>query len=594
MSLSTLQQQAAACLTQRQYVEAVQLYQACIAAAPDDLSHYWQLGLAWLLQGDVLEAQGVWLSVLEQGTAEQVEPWTTALLIVLTQTAEQCVQQGQVGAAELLYRQILELEPADKPTHERLSYLLYQQGRLEEAIAHQQQAIALDSQDSNAYSNLALLCDAHGNSMAAIAAYQHALSLNPRSVTVHYNVGELLGRQGDRAGAEACYRQAIALDPACVPAYANLAELLNRQGQTLAAIACCRQILALDPHSAQAHRQLGIALSYQGDLAAAQTCYEQALAIAPTDAETHFSLAELLLQQGQLRAGWAEFEWRRHFPELAPQNFSQPLWDGAAFAGRTLLIHAEYGFGDTLQFIRYAPLAAQPGGRVVVQCPPALVRLLRSLPQIAQVISQRDRLPAFDLHVPLLSLPHIFGTTLDTIPNQVPYLTGFPHDGASQRPLPPALSPSSLKVGIAWAGNPNYPADFSRSCTLADFLPLLHLSGITFYSLQKGDKRAELRQLLDPHRVIDLDQRLQDFADTAAIMEQLDLIITTDTAVAHLAGALNRPVWVLLAHAPDWRWLLHRCDSPWYPSMTLFRQSYAGDWAGVMAQVGAALSAIAS
>ncbi len=591
MSLSTQQQQAAACLTQRQYAEAVQLYQACIAAAPDNLSHYWQLGLAWLLQGEVLAAQGVWLSVLEQGTAEQVEPWTTALLVVLTQAAEQCVQQEQAGAAELLYRQILELEPADKPTHERLSYLLYRQGRLEEAIAHQQQAIALDSQDGNAYSNLALLCDAHGNSMAAIAAYQHALSLNPRSVTVHYNVAELLGRQGDRAGAEACYRQAIALDPACVPAYANLAELLNRQGQTLAAIACCRQILALDPHSAQAHRQLGIALSYQGDLAAAQMCYEQALAIDPADAETHFCLAELLLQQGQLQAGWVEFEWRRQMPELAPQSFPQPLWDGSDFAGRTLLIHAEYGFGDTLQFIRYAPLAAQLGGRVVVQCPPALVRLLRSLPQIAQVISQSDRLPAFDLHIPLLSLPHLFGTTLDTIPNQVPYLIPCPADASA---LPISAPSKSFKVGIAWAGNPNYPADFSRSCTLATFLPLLHLSGITFYSLQKGDKRAELSQLLDPHQVIDLDQQLQDFADTAAIMEQLDLIITTDTAVAHLAGALNRPAWVLLATMPDWRWLRRRRDSPWYPSMTLFRQSSAGDWAGVMAQVGAALSAIAS
>lgn len=486
------------------------------------------------------------------------------------------------------------VEPADKPTHERLSYLLYQQGRLEEAIAHQQNAIALDPHDSNAYSNLALLCDAHGHSMAAIAAYQHALSLNPRSVTVFYNLGELLGRQGDRSGAEACYRQAIALDPACIPAYANLAELLNRQGQTGAAIGCCRQILTLDPHSAQAHRQLGIALSDQGDLAAAQTCYEQALAIAPTDAETHFCLAELLLQQGQLRAGWAEFEWRRQLPALAPQSFSQPLWDGSSFAGRTLLIHAEYGFGDTLQFIRYAPLAALRGGHVVVQCQPALVRLLRSLPHIAQVVSQRDRLPAFDLHVPLLSLPHIFGTTLDTIPHQVSYLTGLPPDDRSQNSLPPARSSTSLKVGIAWAGNPNYPADFSRSCTLAEFLPLLHLSAIAFYSLQKGDKRAELTQLPDPQRVIDLAERLQDFADTAAVMEQLDLIITTDTAVAHLAGTLNRPVWVLLAAVPDWRWLLHRRDSPWYPSMTLFRQTQPGDWAGVMAQVKAELSAIAS
>jgi len=419
-----------------------------------------------------------------------------------------------------------------------------------------------------------------GNTEAAIACYQQALFYDPDLVAVHYNLGQLLRQMGKVEEAIACYQQVLQREPTHLHAQANLAVLWSQRGQLDDALQLCYQVVQQQPHNSQAHRNLGVVWHQQGQFQAAWDCYQRSLAQDSQDAETHYALGEWLLQHGEFLPGWAELDWRSHIPAIAPRSYPQPLWDGSPLRGKRILLHADYGFGDTIQFIRYAPLVAQQGGQVIVHCQPALVRLLQSIPDLMAVEVMGSE-ASFEFQASLLKLPQLFATTLATIPAQVPYL----HPPNGHPPILPMQRDGHCRIGIAWAGNPSYPADYRRSCHLAQFLPFLNLPGLSFYSLQKGAKQAELAALPDRIALEDLSDRLHDFADTAMAMTQLDLIITTDTSVAHLAGALNRPVWVLLSYVPDWRWLLDREDSPWYPSMRLFRQPVLGAWDQVMDRV---------
>ncbi|NJL22841.1 MAG: hypothetical protein HC895_21695 [Leptolyngbyaceae cyanobacterium SM1_3_5] len=306
--------------------------------------------------------------------------------------------------------------------------------------------------------------------------------------------------------------------------------------------------------------------------AAAILHHRRAIALAPNDAEAHFGYAFTLLISGDLQAGFAEYEWRWRLAYNPPRKLAQPRWDGAPLNGKTLLLWAEQGFGDTIQFVRYVSLLAKQG-RVIVECQPSLRSLLTSVPGIAQVIPQGEPLPDFDLQAPLLSVPHLLKTAIDTIPAPVPYL----------QPTRSIELPGKFKIGIAWAGDPKNPINQRRSCPVDQFLKLRSIPDVTLYSLQK-DRTVEL-----PEDVIDLSDRLQDFADTAAIVAQLDLVISIDTALAHLAGAMGKPIWVVLPFSPDWRWLLHRSNCPWYPTMRLFRQPQASDWDSVFTSIAAEL-----
>ena len=302
----------------------------------------------------------------------------------------------------------------------------------------------------------------------------------------------------------------------------------------------------------------------------------------------HWNLSLALLLSGDFAGGWEEYEWRWKMKNNDGRNYSCPLWQGEDIVGRTINLHVEQGFGDTIQFIRYAPMVMQRGAKVIVECQPQLVRLLASVEGLAHITDRTASSIYFDMHAPLLSLPRIFSTTLKTIPCHVPYLSADRVLVAKWRQKIEPL-PGRFRVGLVWAGNPTHGNDRNRSCALVDFALLAKIPNVIFYSLRKDEGAEQCEN--PPHEInlVDLTRDIADFADTAALMDNLDLIISVDTAVAHLAGALGRPVWTLLPFVPDWRWLLDRRDNPWYPTMRLFRQSKPGNWRGVMADVANAL-----
>ena len=343
-----------------------------------------------------------------------------------------------------------------------------------------------------------------------------------------------------------------------------------------------RRALALKPNYPEAHSNLGGALADQGRLDEAAAHFRRAVALRPDYPEAHSNLGMVLLALGDLAAGWKEFEWRWKMPHVvkAARSFAQPRWRGDAAEGRTLLIHAEQGFGDTVQLCRYAPLAASRGLRVILAVQEPLVRLLRCLPAVDRVVRQGEALPPFDLHCPMLSLPSALATAAASIPSAAPYLHADPAQVAAWRTRLAELGDKDLRIGLAWAGNPDLPTDRRRSLAPDRLAPLLDVSGLHFCSLQKSGPAAP-----DAFPLTDLMDGVGDFADTAALIANLDLVISVDTAVAHLAAALGKPVWLLNRFDSCWRWQASRRDSPWYPTLRLYRQPRPGEWGPVLAEV---------
>jgi len=403
-------------------------------------------------------------------------------------------------------------------------------------------------------------------------------------------LGNALRDDGQIDQAIAAFRQAIVLNPKFAEAYGNLGAALQHQGQLEESAAAFRQALAINPNLAHGHSNLGTVLEAQGQMDLAIAAYRQGIAVQRDSPIAHHNLALALLLLGDFRQGWEEYEWRwkcKDFPSNR-LNFPQPQWDGSNLNGRTILLYPEQGLGDTIQFVRYVPLVAERGGKVIFGNRALMERLLQSIPGVEKWVAPGEALPPFDLHCPLLSLARAFGTTLESIPASVPYL--FP-DAKLRESWRTRLTayPAELRVGLAWAGRPTHKNNRNRSMNLADLAPLLRLPGVRFISLQKGEAAAQATTLPEEERLVDWTQELQDFADTAALIANLDLVISVDTAVAHLAGAMGKPVWTLLPFAPDWRWLLHRDDSPWYPTMRLFRQRSPGDWRSVIDRVAEAM-----
>ncbi len=422
----------------------------------------------------------------------------------------------------------------------------------------------------------------------AVACCRRAIDLKPGYPEAHNNLGIVLAELGLPEEAVACYRRALDLRPDYPEACNNLGIALKDQGWLDAAVACCRRAIDLKPGYAEAHNNLGNALEQQGRRDAAADCYRTAIAFRPDYPVAHTNLAMLLLAGGEMAAGWAEYEWRWQQPDMIMnrRSFTQPPWRGEAAAGRTLLIHAEQGFGDTLQFCRYAILAAASGLRVILEVQQPLVRLLRSLPGVERVLARGESLPAFDFHCPMLSLPLALGTTLASIPAAPAYLWADPDQVAAWRARLAAMSNPGRRIGLVWAGgNRAYSpvlaaSDRRRSMPPDRLAPLFELAGAHFFSLQKGGPAAPGKAPLT-----DFMDEMADFADTAALISNLDLVISVDTAVAHLAAALGKPVWLLNRFDSCWRWLLQRQDSPWYPTLRLFRQEQPGDWQAVVETV---------
>jgi tetratricopeptide (TPR) repeat protein len=527
-------------------------------------------------------------------------------------------QAGRLQAAEQIYRQVLQVEPRQADAWHLLGVIAGQVGKHDLAVDYIQRAIGLTGSSApffislgNAYLALRKNADAtacyrqavstapasadarvslgnamreQGNLDEAVACYRRALELAPDHVEAHNNLGNSLLDQGKPAEAIACYRRALELKPDYAEAHNNLGVALMAQDNPEEAAACCRRAVELKPDYVEAHNNLSAALNGLGHPQEAMACCRRALELRPHHAEAHLSLALLSLLMGDFRRGWAEYPWRwktRHFP---PRDFPQPLWDGKPLAGKTILLYAEQGLGDAIQFVRYAPLVKRRGGMVIVECREPLLSLLAACPGIDRVVQRGEPLPPFDVQAPLLSLPGIFQTTLENVPAEVPYLFADPElAGRWQAELGPI---AARKIGVFWQGTMKNPA---RAIPLACFEPLAALPGVRLFSLQIGPGAEQLQELAGRFPLADLGSRLHDFMDTAAVLANLDLLITCDTAVAHLAGALGVAVWVALPLAADWRWLRERNDSPWYPTMRLFRQDRRGDWQGVFRRIETAL-----
>jgi tetratricopeptide (TPR) repeat protein len=504
--------------------------------------------------------------------------------------ALQLHQAGRLQEAERLYRQVLAQQPEHVDALHLLGVTAAQLGRGDVAVDLLRRAIALRPNFADAYSNLANALTSNGQLDQAVTACRQAIDLNPNLPEAHNNLGNALKDKGEIDQAIAAHRQAIALNPRLAEAHYNLGNALRDKGELGKAIAAYRQAIAVKPNYVDAHVNLGDALKEQGQLDEAIAAFRQAIVLRPGFAEVHSNLALALLTRGHFQEGWQEFEWRwkcEDSPALG--NLAQPLWEGRPLEGRTILLHAEQGLGDAIQFIRYLPLVEQRGGRLVILCHTQLQRLFQANAGRWQVVTQAQPLPAFDLHCPLVSLPRVFGTNLGNIPKESPYLHA---DAEEARKWQDRLAKHSplVKVGLVWAGRPAHTNDRNRSMKLARLAPLGQAPGVRFFSLQKGEAAAEAKTPPLGMELVDWTQELKDFADTAALIANLDLVIAVDTAVAHLAGAMGKPVWTLLPFVPDWRWMLQRQDSPWYPTMRLFRQPCRGDWDSVIARVVDALS----
>lgn len=519
-------------------------------------------------------------------------------------------RQGALEQARILYEKVLFRAPDLAEAHANLGAVLHRMGRSEDAIARLAHAILLKPAFVDAHVNLGnalrqlgrlddalaaydraaeirpALAQAHGNRAAvlvdlgrfeeAVTAGARAIDLDPRQAQAHSNLGLALKAMGRVEEAVRVLERAVALAPGVALAHSNLGNALKEAGRFDEALACHERAVALGPESAEAHANLGIVLQELGRLDDALRAYERAVQLKPDYPEAHGNMGHVLLLQGRFAEGWREMEWRWRAKGFAParRTFPAPRWDGGGLAGKTILLHDEQGFGDALQCIRYAPLVQERGARVIVECQAPLAALFRANLDLAGIFPQGAALPPFDVECPFLTLPGLFGTDATTIPAGDGYL-GRVAEVAFERGERPT-------VGIVWRGNPVHRNDRNRSLDLALLRDLASDARFDFVSLQVGFGEDDPARHEWAGRLRSVRPLLVDFAATAGVIARLDLVIAVDTAVAHLAGAMGRPVWVLLPAVPDWRWRAAGETTPWYRSMRLFRQRRRGDWEPVV------------
>lgn len=514
------------------------------------------------------------------------------------QQAEAAYERGDLDASRRLCEAVVALAPAARALS-LMAAIAADEGRIEEGLEWAHKAQAADPAAAGPHYVAGRLCQGAGRLAEAEASYRRAIALQPGHARAHNNLGGVLHMRGDLDGALAAYRKALDLEPDLAQANQNYASILRDAGTLERAADGYRRQTLANPRDALAFNDLGNTLRELGRHAEALAAYAQALAIDPQLAEAHFSRAFVLLLQGNYAEGWREYEWRWRIPAFnAPaRRFPAPIWDGARVDG-TLLLHAEQGLGDTLQFVRYAPLVNPRCSGVVLECQPELRSLMASVPGIARVVARGEPLPEFAAHAPLMSLPARFGSTLDNLPWDGPYVRADAQRVARWRERLASddarAGGARMRVGLVWAGRPQQWDDRKRSISLAMLAPLSRAAGVAFYSLQVGAAAAQSATPPPGMTLIDHAGQIADFADTAALASQLDLLVTIDTSVAHLGGAMGLPTWVLVAYAPDWRYHLARSDNPWYPTMRLFRQARDGDWTDAIEAVAAALAQRAS
>jgi Flp pilus assembly protein TadD len=453
----------------------------------------------------------------------------------------QALRDGDPQEAASLLSRTLRHQPTHRGMRRNLVRALLALENHEQVLVHTKAGLLETPDDAELHFARGSALNGLGQSSLACAAFARALSLQPDHAPSWLNMGNASADLDDLASAEIFYRTALRLDAALPEAHASLGYLLTMQGRLPEAIAACETAIRLKPAFSQAHWNLAIALLLSGDLP----------------------------------RGFAAYEWRKkHNPFVKDlPDLPGPKWNGTGAANRTILVRAEQGFGDAIQFARYLCLIRDAGGTPILACAPPLVPLIQGIPGV-QAVAVGEPLPAYDAWIDQMSLPGLFGTTLDTVPGAAGYLCADPLRVEAWR----SRLPPGRKVGVAFAGNPRHNADRRRSIPLDRVVPLPDVAGLSFVNLQHGGSGRGLG-------LPDLTPWVTDYAETAALIENLDLVVTADTSVAHLAGAMGKPVWIMLPFAPDWRWLLNRSDSPWYHSATLFRQAAAGDWTIVLGRV---------
>jgi tetratricopeptide (TPR) repeat protein len=506
-------------------------------------------------------------------------------------------RQGKLQDAAAHYRAALRLQPNFADASFGLGVVLTKLGELGEAEGCLQHALRCRPGFPEAYNNLGNIYLYQGKLPEAGACYQQALQLRHHFPEAHNNLANVRLLQGAPQQAIPHFKQALALRPGYTEARNNLADTLNNLGDALSkedkldqAIECFQEAAQVKPRFAGAWYNLGNTYLLVAQFELAIRSYEQALEIDPTFALAHWNCAFVRLLCGDFEKGWPEYESRWQLEGVVRRDFQQPLWDGSDLHGQTILLHAEQGLGDTIHFVRYAALAKQRGGDVIVQCQPELLPLLAGVPGIDRLIDRDAPLPDFDVRAELLSLPGILHTELATIPAEIPYLQAEQRLVEKWRDLlAPLRTKARLLVGIAWQGRPTHSRDRQRSIPLATFGRLADVRGVQLVSLQHGSGSEQLRELGGRFSVhvpsIGQDDPAAAFLDSAAIIQNMDVIVSVDTVFVHLAGALARPIWVPLSLIPDWRWLLGRDDSPWYPTMRLFRQTQRGKWDDVFIRI---------
>jgi len=502
------------------------------------------------------------------------------------------VRQNDIAGGKKAVLEAIKLKPDYAEAYAYLGIIYKHLREISEAIKAYEKVIAINPDYVEAYYNIGVIL-AEGGKLAEAADYfRKSIKVKPDYAEAYNNLGVVLKSQPSSSFAEMdeVFRKALALNPQYAEPHYNLGAILTEEGILEEAEKYCRQALQLNPNYLQAYYNMGFILTEKRLLQQGQEWYLKGIKLKPDYAKAHFSLGLNLLLSGNLKRGFAEYEWRWQAYDIFFPKLEQPRWKGENLKDKTILLISEQGLGDTLQFIRYGFRLKELGATVKVACQAPLVQLLKNQGIFAEVVPVHEKIQTtFDFYASLMSLPYLFGTTLAELPGKIPYIK------ASESPKLQPVEGTKIKIGIVWASglrnnDPElYKIYQKKSCGVNRFLELLAVEGVTLYSLQVGPDAGEIDGLSNNPRVVNLTPKIKDFTDTAGIIKQLDLVISVDTAVVHLVGAMGKPVWVLLPFSADWRWLLGRSDSPWYPTMRLFRQVKRGDWDGVFAIVKEAL-----
>jgi len=597
----------------QRFEEAIKSYDRALAARPNNAEVHYNRGNALMALGrseealetytrailakpnyaEALSNHGAALAALGRNE-EALESYDRALAIApascdaLSNRGNALKSLRRFDDALASYERALLVRPDDAFALFNRGVTLHELKRFDLALASYDQALAARPDYAEALSNRGDVLRQLGRLQDALESYDRALTVLPGYAEAHSDRGNVLKALRRFDDAVASYDGALRLRPDYPEALSNRAVSLQALDRLDEALESCDRALALRADSVEALTNRASVLQELRRFDEALASYDSAAALAPDDVLAQMNRAFLLLLTGDFAKGWPAYEWRRKLPSWLERGFTQPEWSGEDIAGKRLLLHAEQGFGDTIQFARYAALAATRSADVVLEVQPSLEPLLSGLFGVEVIAAGRDHFPAFDLHCPLLSLPYRFATTPETIPGGVPYIVAPANRIAAWESRLPA---DGLRIGLAWSGHPDNVRDHERSIPFARLAPLFDIPGARFVSLQKDIRATDADDVSRCGNLIDLRHELRDFADTAAVIAQLDLVITVDTAVAHLAGAMGKPVWMLLPRVPDFRWLLDRATSPWYPSARLFRKGQMDSWNDVIAGVTSELAA---